>query len=110
MNARMVNITESLRPAGTLADGGGVEKDVGGTVVAGPVFDSRVRAVLVSVKTKAILATVDGSTPATATNTGLHLAASAQPFVWSRDLVAALKMVEAASSNAGRVRFEPLVE
>ena len=68
------------------------------------------RAVLVSVKTKAVLATVDGTTPATATNTGLHLAPSLQPFVWSRDLVAALKMVEQTGGQAGRVRFEPLVE
>jgi hypothetical protein len=105
MNTRVVNLACQLRPAGVVAE----ELAVAGTVVSPAALDGKVSHCLVSVKTKAVHATFDGTDPASA-GAGIYLPVTSAPMVWSRWMVGAAKFIEAASGQAGVVRIEPMSE
>ena len=107
MNARVVNLECALGPVrnGIKAE----ELAVTGTVVSPTALHSAVKYCWVSVKTKAVLVTFDDTDPATATQAGVLLAVGYEKE-WSRRTVECAKFVEAASGQAGVVRFEPMSE
>ncbi|MFA7333528.1 MAG: hypothetical protein WC130_04450 [Kiritimatiellia bacterium] len=108
MNARVVNLESQLGPTrkGQL----GEELAVAGIVVAkATALGSRVSHCYVSVKTKAVLATFDGTDPASA-GAGIYLPVTSAPMVWSRRTVECARFIEAVNGQAGVVRFEPLSE
>ena len=107
MNARIVNLESQLRPTrdGVLAE----ELAVAGTVVTAAALDDKVSHCFLSVKTKAVLATLDGTDPASA-GAGIYLPVTSAPMVWSRRMVECARFIEAVNGQAGVVRVEPLSE
>jgi len=108
MNARVVNLECQLGPTrnGEL----GEELAVGGTVVAKvTALTRKVSHCFVSVKTKPVLVTFDGTDPATA-GAGIYFPVTSAPMVWSRRTVECAKFIEAVNAEAGVVRFEPFSE
>jgi len=107
MNARVVNLEGQLRPTG---DGAlGEEIAVGGTVVEASALHAKASHFYVSVKTKAVLATFDGTDPVSA-GAGVYLPVTSAPMVWHRRTVECAKFIEAAGGEAGVVRIEPFSE
>jgi hypothetical protein len=104
MNARVVNLESQIGPAGSgiVAE----ELAVDNVVVSPAALNARVTHCLVSVKTKAVLATFDGTDPASA-GAGIYLPVTSAPMVWSRRTVECAKFVEAVGGANGVVRFEP---
>jgi hypothetical protein len=108
MNSRVVNLTSQLRP--TRDDEKGEELAVAGTVVAKvTALTSKVSHCYVSVKTKPVLVTFDGTDPATA-GAGIYFPVTSAPMVWSRRTVECARFIEAVNGEAGVVRFEPFSE
>jgi hypothetical protein len=107
MNARVVNLKLQLRPTG---DGAlGEEIAVAGTVVEASALHAKAGYCYVSVKTKAVLATFDGTDPVSA-GAGVYLPVTSAPMVWHRRTVECAKFIEAVGGQAGVVRVEPFSE
>ena len=107
MNAKVVNLECQLQPTrdGVKAE----ELAVAGTVVSPAALNSKVSHCYVSVKTKAVIATLDGTDPASS-GAGIYLPVTSAPMVWSRRTVECAKFIEADNGQAGVVRIEPLSE
>lgn len=107
MNARVVNLECQLKPTrnGVLAE----ELAVGGTVVTAQALDAKVSHCYISVKTKAVMATLDGTDPASS-GAGIYLPVTSAPMVWSRTMVECARFIEADNGQAGVVRIEPFSE
>jgi len=104
MNVFCVNLAEQLGPA---PDAVGEELTVDETVVTAAALGAGVTHCLVSVKTKEVLATFDGTDPVSS-GAGIYLPVTSAPMVWSRRLVGAARFVEAVAGENGVVRFEPM--
>lgn len=104
MNVFVVNLENQLGPT---PDGAGEELAVDEAVVSPAVLPAAASHCLVSVKTKAVLATFDGTNPASA-GAGVYFPVTSAPMIWSRRMVENVKMIEAVSGQNGVVRFEPL--
>jgi len=107
MNMRIVNLWNQLRPTrnGAVAE----ELAVDGEVVTPAALDAKTSHCFVSVKTNAVLATFDGTDPASA-GAGIYLPVTSAPMVWSRRTVECAKFIEAVNGSAGLVRIEPFSE
>lgn len=108
MNARVANLGSQLGP--TRNGQMGEELAVAGTVVAKvTALGRRVSHCLVSVKTKPVLVTFDGTDPAIA-GAGTYFPVTSAPMYWSRRTVECARFIEAVNGEAGVVRFEPFSE
>lgn len=107
MNAKIVNLGSELKPTrnGAVAE----ELAVDGDVVTPAALNAKVSHCYVSVKTKAVLATFDGTDPASA-GAGIYLPVTSAPMVWSRRTVECAKFIEAVGGENGVVRIEPFSE
>jgi len=107
MNTRVANLECALGPTrgGIVAQ----ELTVDGTVRTPAALNANVHYCWVSVKTKAVLVTLDGTDPASA-GAGVYLPVTSAPMVWSRRMVECARFIEAVNANSGVVRFEPLSE
>jgi hypothetical protein len=105
MNARVVNLECQLKP--TRNDVLAEELTVDGTVRTAKALDDKVSHCFVSVKTKAVLATFDGTDPASS-GAGIYLPVTSAPMVWSRRTVECARFIEAVNGNTGVVRIEPM--
>jgi hypothetical protein len=103
-NVYVVNETSALKPTG----GAGQELNVGASVVQFAPFSNVCGVVMVSVKSTAILATFDGTNPASA-GAGVYMPAAAQPYVLSRLTAQKMRMIEAAGGSAAVARAEEFV-
>lgn len=97
------NLEHELIPAGAT----GEELAVDAAVVSPSSLAASVTHAMVSVKTAAVLATLDGEDPDNATQAGLHLAVGDR-LVLHRTTVQAMKLVEQTAGSAGVVRIEPM--
>lgn len=107
MNARVVNLECQVGP--TRNGVVGEELAVAGTVVSPAALNAKVSQCFVSVKTNAVLATFDGTDPASA-GAGVYLPVTSAPMAWSRRTVECAKFIEAVGGQAGVVRVEPMSE
>jgi hypothetical protein len=85
---------------------GGRELTVSNAVVTLGALPAKAKAVLVSVKTKAVHVTFDGTDPASS-GAGVYYAAG-ERTVWGVHLAKAARFIEAASGQAAVVRAEAL--
>jgi len=104
MNARIVNLEQSLGPSGAA----GEELAVAGVVVQAAALSEPASYALVSVKTNDVLVTFDGTDPVAA-GAGCLLE-KGYLEVWPKRRLAAAKFINLAGGSAGVVRVEPLVE
>lgn len=101
MNTHVANLESEVVPTGT----SGWEVNVAGTVVEAGTLPNTGRLFLVGVKGASVRATFDGSDPVSA---GVGYVVAQGNYLWRRERVAAVKMIESAGSAPAVVRFEPM--